>query len=504
MSSNQEKAQRKFDELRKAIQNINAACSSKNIQEIELRDCLSKLHEAGKSFDPFWSAVGQERQRQYQDDIAAVNTRALKLVRNLNPRILTLQHAMDIEIPVQERHFTRSSAAETGGEGSSNDNGGPTVPAQGQSSATEGQSDASGNVTSPDGNAKGPDDTVVQQKTPRTSKSQDEEVFSSSAGKQGKGKGKHSKTSAAASSSQDQEEEIFSPEDKRSKGPGKKKQKTKTTFQIDGPERLDTLGNPGPSGRRGSLPDLPPRFPNRYRASSLGDRIPRGFDRRDAPSGDIKKYGYAMCHTAFPEGWALPSAAEFRRLHTYNDVPYLLGRPGMFGYFEGEDKRYPAWKKKFIRVVHVQDAHVAYKCEALDQAVSDSIRERLFEDLGDTLSDYVARISRLENAFGGEELVLEEMSKRIRALKTLGPDEAEKIEKAVFSITRVFEVEHPKDRHVLRMMRNSMRLDVLNMYTAYCYDWELDDQPSSVHKFLKRSMWVQGATSRGLQNRLCV
>ena len=499
MSSNQQLAQSKFEELREAIKLTTSACTAKNLQELELRNCLSKLHEAEKGFGPFWSAVGQEKQQQYQDDIAAINTRALKLVRKMNPRILTLKQAMDVSIPIQDRHFTRSSVTSPGtaSEGPSNTQRGPNAPTQEQSSATEEQSDVSGESNSPDA-ATNPNDTVVQQKTP-TSKSQTDEVFSPSGENKGKGKGKRSKTAAAASSSQDQDEEITSPPgSKQGVVPGKKKQKTKTSFLIDGPERLDTLG--GSSVRRGSLPDPRPRFQQRARASSLVDSLPPGFDRRSAPSGDLKKYGYAMCNTAFPEGWALPSAYEFKRLHTYNDVPYLLGRPGIFGCFEGEDRRYPAWRKKFIRVVHVQDAHVAYKCEALDQAVSDEIRERLFEDLGDTLDDYVARISRLEQAFGGEELLLEEMAKRIRALRSLGPEESEKIEKAVFSINRVFEVENPRDKHVLRMMRASMRLEVLNMYTAYCWDWKVDDQPTAVHSFLKRCMWVGGTTAKGYRN----
>ena len=498
MSSDKELAQRKFDELRDAIKATSAACSSKSIQEIELRNCLSKLHEASKGFSPYWSAVEQERQRQYQDDIAAINERALKLVRKMNPRILTVKQAMDVAIPVQERHYTRSSVTSPGtsaGEGPSKAPSGPANSEKEQSSATEEQSDASGEATSPGTAKQGPDDTVVQ-KTPQTSKSQDEEALSPSVHRKGKGKGKKSSSTAAAPGPPDPDEEVFSPPDNK-KGKSQNKKKSKTSFIIDGPDRLDDSDYPWPSNRRGSLPDFPPRAQHRNRASSLGNRMPPGFDKRGAPSGDLKKYGYAMCNTAFPEGWSLPSASEFRRIHSYNDVPNLLGRPGIFGFFEGEDNRYPAWRKKFIRVVHVQDAHVAYKCEALDQSVATHIRERLFEDLGDSLSDYVARISRLEHAFGGDEMILEEMAKRIRALRTLGPEEAEKIEKAVFSINRVLEVESSKDKHVLRMMVSSMRLEVLNMYKTYCWDWELSDLPSSVHRFFKRYMWVGGATARG-------
>ena len=182
--------------------------------------------------------------------------------------------------------------------------------------------------------------------------------------------------------------------DKFDRSLSSKKKKNKSSLEIGAPDR--------PHGHRDSLLE-PHRGTNKTkRRFSLEDiYIPVSFDRRSKPSGDPRMYGAEMCSVAFPFGWELPTAREFRRFHTVTDVPDMMGRrPGIVGCFNGKYNKYPAWKSRFFNLVHVQKAHVLFKCAVLDQAVSEKVRDRLcFDDLDYTVDDYLARIRRLDQAF---------------------------------------------------------------------------------------------------------
>ena len=106
-------AQRNLENLRQASNKLAEACARKTISELELRQMLGVVHQAEQSFEPFWPMLGQEKSRSYQDEILHLNTRALKLVRKINPKILTLQNALDPAISLQERRVTRFQSRQT-------------------------------------------------------------------------------------------------------------------------------------------------------------------------------------------------------------------------------------------------------------------------------------------------------------------------------------------------------------------------------------------------------
>ena len=103
----------------------------------------------------------------------------------------------------------------------------------------------------------------------------------------------------------------------------------------------------------------------------------------------------------FPDSWALPSANDFRKYFTSVDVLPLLGKTNSFGCFSGNVDAYPGWQENFYRIVHVQAVPLIHKVNALDQAVSQDIKSKLFRDLGSSAEDYLLRIRRLEERIRG-------------------------------------------------------------------------------------------------------
>ena len=122
----------------------------------------------------------------------------------------------------------------------------------------------------------------------------------------------------------------------------------------------------------------------------------------------------------FPENWALPTEREFKRFFDRVDVLPLLGKPQAFGMFNGSVSSYPGWQENFYRVVHVQAVPLIHKVNALDQAVTSEIKNKYFKDLTSSSEDYLIRIRRLEEKFGGPGKHMGTMVERIKAISEVG------------------------------------------------------------------------------------
>ena len=85
--------------------------------------------------------------------------------------------------------------------------------------------------------------------------------------------------------------------------------------------------------------------------------------------------------------------------------------------FNGSIASYPGWQENFYRVVHVQAVPLIHKVNALDQAVTAEIKNKYFKDLTSSSEDYLIRIKRLEEKFGGPGKHMSTMVQRIKAIK---------------------------------------------------------------------------------------
>ena len=195
----------------------------------------------------------------------------------------------------------------------------------------------------------------------------------------------------------------------------------------------------------------------------------------------------------FPSNWALPSERDFKRYFDRVDVLPLLGKPMAFGMFDGQIPNYPGWQENFYRVVHVQAVPLIHKINALDQAVSTDVKNKYFKDLTSTAEDYLLRIRRLEEKFGGPGKHLSTMIQRIKAVKDAGNDLA-KLQDAVFALERFLEsrfCRDPDDPLMSEIIRPSMREEVREQYRAFKADNRLADTPRTILAFFKRMMEVK-------------
>ena len=171
----------------------------------------------------------------------------------------------------------------------------------------------------------------------------------------------------------------------------------------------------------------------------------------------------------------------------------MLGKPQAFGMFDGQIAQYPGWQENFYRVVHVQAVPLIHKVNALDQAVSVEVKNKYFKDLTSSSEDYLIRIRRLEDKFGGPGKHLSNMIQRIKAISEVGKDVG-KVQDAVFALERFIESRYcqdPDDPLMSEIIRPNMRSEVRRRYRAFLEDRRLPDTPKSILSFLRRTLTIE-------------
>ena len=141
----------KLHNLQHCLRQIGEACGRQNIKELELRQSLSCLVRAMKDMDPYWKLLKEEAVRQFNDETNTYQTKALKLIRTINPRVLSLEDAVGTAVPCQEISNTRSNSAKAAPSGSTSGTAGSQMslgkkpPAQ-KTTLTEGETAAETNI----------------------------------------------------------------------------------------------------------------------------------------------------------------------------------------------------------------------------------------------------------------------------------------------------------------------------------------------------------------------
>lgn len=85
----------------------------------------------------------------------------------------------------------------------------------------------------------------------------------------------------------------------------------------------------------------------------------------------------------FPEGWEIPPPAVFKLFFRKVDFSKEI-QPGVIRAFSGKPGDWPRFKQSFYESVHVQDATILAKCEALDALVPETVADQYFFGLGVT------------------------------------------------------------------------------------------------------------------------
>ena len=144
----------KFVALKTATLDLSAACSRPTVSESELRKGMAELEGILDDMEDLWQYVNANKRDTYEREAEAIQQRALKYVKFINPKVTNVQEAIGGRIPCAEKMITRSQAknldldnpnqgpARPPEEGKHNPNQGPARPL-GEEDPGEGTSNGS-------------------------------------------------------------------------------------------------------------------------------------------------------------------------------------------------------------------------------------------------------------------------------------------------------------------------------------------------------------------------
>ena len=106
----EKQAPAKFAALKNATLDLSAACSRSPVSEYELRKGMTELGAILNDMETLWQYVNSNKREVYEKQAESAQIRALKHVKDINPRITSVEEAVSNRVPCREKMTTRSQA----------------------------------------------------------------------------------------------------------------------------------------------------------------------------------------------------------------------------------------------------------------------------------------------------------------------------------------------------------------------------------------------------------
>ena len=127
----------------------------------------------------------------------------------------------------------------------------------------------------------------------------------------------------------------------------------------------------------------------------------------------------------WPEGWQMPNDRERDEHFTKKNINRVL-KDGIIKTFSGESGEYFGFKNAFYTEIHVQDALISTKINALESLISDEVKRKIFPTtMGLSEKEYKFRLERLELYYGGAKNMMDHIATKIEKLTKHAPDDPE-------------------------------------------------------------------------------
>ena len=215
-------------------------------------------------------------------------------------------------------------------------------------------------------------------------------------------------------------------------------------------------------------------------------------------------YGQDFIYQDYGPHWPVPTLAECIANHVPFDFVKYLGNSEVLPVFSGDVTLFPGWRSTFFNYVHVQNVPVMFKCHALDKSVKEGIRESLFYGLDFSSTGYKLRLQRLEDKFGGLDLLVRCMMGKLAILRKVTQD-MEHLQRAVFVLQQV--ISTPQLRvgslEVAALVLPYLPAKVRREFSYYCLTFQpnpLREDLFSLHKYLQLQNTVYQKASFELES----
>ena len=188
----------------------------------------------------------------------------------------------------------------------------------------------------------------------------------------------------------------------------------------------------------------------------------------------------------FPGPWRMPPPGDIPPQYKYLDPIRAIER-GLIKPFLGTVADYPRFYSSFYNVVHIQPGPIFYKILALDRLITDPKTTRLFQGLGNSGADYVLRLERLEQTYGGLDRLRTHQLRNLREIKGLIDQNLEVFQNYTHSLVTFLRNSPPHEadnKVLLDYIKESMSHALLVQYNQYLQIHRVPDNNRTMAHFL--------------------
>ena len=195
----------------------------------------------------------------------------------------------------------------------------------------------------------------------------------------------------------------------------------------------------------------------------------------------------------YPKNWKIPPPNQIPPEYRYYDVQRVISQ-GMIKPFMGTIEDYPRFQQSFYNMIHIQPGPIFQKVLAMDKLITDSDTVRMLAGLGTTAGDYLSRIERLEQTYGGPNRLKNHHLRVLRKLEGRVDDSLENFKTYTYAVDNYLKnsPESEADNLVLlHMLKGRMSRALRVEYNAYLQQERIEDDNRSVSLFLRNKLTTE-------------
>ena len=196
----------------------------------------------------------------------------------------------------------------------------------------------------------------------------------------------------------------------------------------------------------------------------------------------------AQLRLRYPQNWKVPDPDEILPEHRhFYDTERVISK-GLIKPFMGTIEDYPRFQQSFFNMVHIQPGPVFDKIMAPDRLITDEQTVKLLSGLGTTGADYVSRIERLEQMYGGPNRLKNHHLRVLRNLKGLVDDSLDNLKTYAHALDNYLKNSPDTESDnlvLLQVIKGRMSRALKVEYNAYIGQERLTDDNESMSLFLR-------------------
>ena len=192
----------------------------------------------------------------------------------------------------------------------------------------------------------------------------------------------------------------------------------------------------------------------------------------------------------YPKNWRIPPPDQIPPEYRFFDISKVVTQ-GMIKPFMGTIEDYPRFQQSFYNMIHIQPSPIFQKVLAMDKLITDLETVRMLAGLGTTPGDYVSRIERLEQTYGGPNRL---RNHHLRVLRNLDGDIDEdlgNLRTYAYAIDNYLKNSNDTETDnlvLLHMMKGRMSTALRVEYNAFIQRERVADDNGSVSLFLRNKL----------------